>query len=267
MTQNFVVTQVLRVVMVGKDAYPENYASFSPDIHCNELIFHFSGQTTVHFDDLILETTADTIRFLPKGKFSNYEVFVHEPDECIYIDFQTDIPICEKAFVFDASKNHNLAPLFRKLFVRWMAQDEGSYFECISLLYKILSEMQKKNYSYNSHLKILKPAVDAILQGFLNTNFKIGELAEMCNISESYFKRLFKKNYGMPPKKYIIRLKINHACNLLRQKRYTVTQVAEICNFSDVYFFSRQFKNYVGITPFNFAKQGDDRKQEMARDQ
>lgn len=254
MNQNFIITKVLCVVMVGKDAYPENYASFSPDMYCNELIFHFSGQTTVHFDDLVLETKANTIRFLPKGKASDYEVFIHEPDECIYVNFETDVPVSEKAFVFDASKNYNLAPLFRKLFTRWMAQDEGSYFECISILYKILAEMQKKNYSYNNHLKILKPAVDAILQGFLNTSFTIGGLAEMCNISESYFKRLFEKNYGIPPKKYIIRLKINHACNLLLQRRYTVTQIAEICNFSDVCFFSRQFKKYVGMTPSEFAK-------------
>ena len=57
------------------------------------------------------------------------------------------------------------------------------------------------------------------------------------------------------PKKYIIGLKMNYACELLRLERYTVTQVAELCRFSDVYFFSRQFKEYVGMTPTRFVKQ------------
>ena len=46
---------------------------------------------------------------------------------------------------------------------------------------------------------------------------------------------------------------LDHACELLRPERYTVTQVAELCNFSDIYFFSRQFKEYVGITPTRFT--------------
>ena len=73
-------------------------------------------------------------------------------------------------------------------------------------------------------------------------------------MGESYFQKLFKEIYGISPKKYIIQLKINHACDLLRLERYTVTQIAELCNFSDVYFFSRQFKEYMGITPTQFIK-------------
>ena len=113
--------------------------------------------------------------------------------------------------------------------------------------------MQKKSYSSYDHYKKIKPAVDTILEGFLQEDITVESLAEKCNMSQSYFKRLFKEKYGIPPKKYMIRLKIDHACDLLRLKRYTVTQIAEICNFSDVYFFSRQFKEYVGITPTQFA--------------
>ena len=74
----------------------------------------------------------------------------------------------------------------------------------------------------------------------------------MCGMGESYFQKLFKEIHGISPKKYIIQLKINHACDLLRLERYTVTQIAELCNFSDIYFFSRQFKEYMGITPTQF---------------
>ena len=80
------------------------------------------------------------------------------------------------------------------------------------------------------------------------------KLAALCDMSESYLKRLFKERYGIPPKKYLIQLKLNHACDLLRLDRYTVTEIAEMCHFSDIYFFSRQFKEHMGITPTQFVK-------------
>ncbi len=254
MEKNFVITKILRIVMVGKDAYPDGLASFSPHMRCNELIFHFSGQVTVFFGDQVLKTQANTIRFLPKGEGSRHHVVINEPDECIAIAFLSDIPISAEAFVLDASQKQALGALFRRIFAAWMAKEDGSYFECVSLLYKIFAEMQKQSYSPYDHYKKIKPAVDAILEGFLQEDISVESLAQKCNMSPSYFKRLFKEKYGVPPKKYMIRLKIDHACDLLRTECYTVTQIAEICHFSGVYFFSRQFKEYMGITPTEFVK-------------
>ena len=41
---------------------------------------------------------------------------------------------------------------------------------------------------------------------------------------------------------------------LLRLESYSVARVAELSGFSDVYFFSRQFKEYMGLTPTEFVK-------------
>ena len=122
------------------------------------------------------------------------------------------------------------------------------------MLYRIFAELQKNTALPKQYEHKLAPALDKIHNHFLNEDFSISELASACNMSESYFQRLFKLRYGVPPKKYIIQLKINHSCDLLRLERYTVTQIAELCNFSDIYFFSRQFREYMGITPTQFIK-------------
>ncbi len=126
--------------------------------------------------------------------------------------------------------------------------------EAISILYKIFAELQHDVYVPKQHYLKIKPAIEYIHEHFLDEEVSVGKLSAQCGIRESYFQRLFKEKYGMSPKKHVIQLKINHACELLRLERYTVSQIAEMCNFADIYFFSRQFKEYMGITPTQFVK-------------
>ena len=252
MEEKFVITEINRIIMVGKEEYHEQITSFNHHLSSNELIFHFSGHATVFFDDLVLETKPNTIRFLPQGETKRYDVFRHERGECIDVCFSADRPLSPKAFVIDVVHNEKLGTLFKKLFATWVSKKEGYYFESVSLLYRILAGMQKDSSVPKRYESKIAPAMEMIHREFLTENFSLNKLAALCNMGESYFQKLFKKIYNVSPKKYIIQLKINHACDLLRLERYSVTQVAEICNFSDIYFFSRQFKEYMGISPTDF---------------
>ena len=254
MENNFIITRINRVIMVGKDEYAEQMTSFSHELKSNELIFHFSGHVTVFFDDLVLETKPNTIRFLPQGESKRYDVLRHECGECIDVFFEADREISAVAFVVSAAGNEKLGSLFSKLFATWVSKKEGYYFECVSLLYRIFAEMQKKAVVPRLHAQRIAPAIEMIHSGFLGGELSQKTLASACGIGESYFQKLFKEQYGVSPKRYIIQLRINHACDLLRTERYSVTQIAELSGFSDVYFFSRQFKEYVGIAPTQFAK-------------
>ena len=253
MKEKFVITEIKRIVMVGKNEYSEPMLSFGHTLNYNELIFHFSGHATVFFDDLVLETKPNTIRFLPQGENNRYDLIRHERGECIDVFFRADRPISKQAFVMNASQNEKIGALFKKLFSTWVSKKEGYYFESVSLLYRIFAEMQKDSPISKQHKSKIAPAMDMIHSDFLTRDFSLSELAAICKMGESYFQKLFKEIHGISPKKYIIQLKINHACDLLRLERYTVTQIAELCNFSDVYFFSRQFKEYMGITPTQFV--------------
>ena len=254
MEEKFVITEIKRVIMVGKNEYSEPMLSFGHTLNYNELIFHFSGHATVFFDDLVLETKPNTIRFLPKGETKRYDVLRKERGECIDVCFSADRPLSSQAFVMNVAQSEKLGILFKKLFSTWVSKKEGYYFESVSLLYRIFAEMQKDTAKPSLHKLKIAPAMDMIHSDFLTRDFSLSELAATCKMGESYFQKLFKEIHGISPKKYIIQLKINHACDLLRLERYTVTQIAELCNFSDVYFFSRQFKEYMGVAPTQFQK-------------
>ena len=53
MNLDFIITEIRRVILVGKEEYPEEKTSFSGKIKNNELIFHLSGESTYFFGDQI----------------------------------------------------------------------------------------------------------------------------------------------------------------------------------------------------------------------
>ncbi len=254
MKQDFIITRIKRVILVGKNEYPQSKTTFTNQLESSELIYHFSGKSIVYFNGKMLDIQEDTIRFLPKVENREYIVERKESGECVDIFFDTDIPISDEAFIVKATKNANIGNLFKKIFSIWVSKNDGYYFECIALLYKIFAEMQKQNYIPQNQYNLIKPAIEYIEENFLGSKISVNFLANKCGISEVYLKKLFIKKFNMPPVKYIIQLKINHACDLLRSQRYSITQVAELCGYDNIYFFSRQFKEYVGTSPSVFIK-------------
>ena len=254
MEEKFVIMEIKRIVMVGKNEYSEPMLSFGHTLNYNELIFHFSGQSTVYFNDKVMKTEENTIRFLPKGRNTQYIVEHWDRGDCMDVFFDTDRPIAKDAFVMKCSRSTAVANLFKKIFSVWVAKDEGYYFECISLLYRIFAELQKQNYIPENQYRAIQPAIDYIQKHFRYGKISVDELAARCGISTSYLKKLFIKKFGIPPSKYMISLKINYACDLLQSGLYNITQTAEHCGYADIYFFSRQFKEYRGISPSAFIE-------------
>lgn len=239
--------------MVGKDEYKETITSFSNLKACsNEVIFHLSGEATIFFNGKQLDVTKDCIRFLPQGEIHEYIVKRKEHGDCIDIFFDTDISISDEAFVIKPKQSEKIKTLFKRIFAIWVAKDDGYYFECISMLYKIFAELEKKNYIPESQYNAIKPAIEYIEKHFLDKKITAENLTSCCTISYPYIKKLFVKKFGMSPIKYSIQLKINYACDLLKSEQFTVSEIAENCGYDNVYFFSRQFKNYTGITPSQY---------------
>lgn len=79
--------------------------------------------------------------------------------------------------------------------------------------------------------------------------YEIHILAEQCQLSPRYFSLKFKEIIGQPVRSFIIESKMKRAKHLLLYKNMNVTEVARKLGYNDVYFFSRQFKQYEGISP------------------
>ena len=255
MKDKLIITDINRIVLVGQHEYHEKKISFrSKYLHYHELIYHFSGNATVYFNEQILKTQPNTIRYLPFGPYEKYIVDRETRGECIDICFASNVSLADTAFVVSV-KNEKIASLFKKIFSLWVAKNEEYYLECISLLYKIIAEMRKTSYLPDSQYLKIKPALDYIHKNFLNQEpITANTLVSLCGISYSYIKKLFTLKYKISPKRYILQLKMNYACDCLLCGEYTVSQIAEMCGYPDLYTFSHQFKIEFGISPTQFIK-------------
>lgn len=255
LNENLIITDINRIIFVGKNEYKENPTSFSSGtLFYHELIYHFSGDTTVYFNEETLHTTPNVIRYLPAGNCEKYIVDRKERGECIDICFASNIPLSDRACIFFV-KNDKIQTLFRKIFLMWTQKGDEYYLECVSLLYKIIAEMKKSNYLPDSLFQKIKPAIEYIQNNFLSNELITAEkLASLCGVSYSYIKELFNLKFKLSPKKYILSLKMNYACDLLKHNEYSITQVAEMCGYNDIYTFSHQFKTEFGSSPSNFVR-------------
>jgi two-component system response regulator YesN len=72
--------------------------------------------------------------------------------------------------------------------------------------------------------------------------------------SKSYIKAQFKKKTGSSVIQHYISMKIDKAKKLLSQQKYTISEISDILGFSSVFYFSRQFKEYAGVSPSSFRE-------------
>ena len=95
----------------------------------------------------------------------------------------------------------------------------------------------------------LKEAMDFIHDNFTKGDFSIEDLAQLCNMSGTYFRKLFMNKFNTSPRAYINKLKLNYALELLNSGYYTISEVSDKCGFKNIYYFSSFIKKETGLSP------------------
>lgn len=84
------------------------------------------------------------------------------------------------------------------------------------------------------------------------SDLTLTELAEIVNLSPSYFSTLFNNITSMTFVNYLTRMRISHAQKLLRTTNLHIYEIAEQAGYKNSYYFNRIFKNQQGITPLEY---------------
>ena len=84
------------------------------------------------------------------------------------------------------------------------------------------------------------------------SNLNLEELAKLCNLSVSSFKREFKKVFNDTPNNYITDLKLKRAKELLSITEMPISEIAYGVGFNDPLYFTRTFKKKIGSSPSEY---------------
>jgi AraC-like DNA-binding protein len=163
----------------------------------------------------------------------------------------------QKAWVFPRAE----APVFGQM-VDVILRESGSqlpyYRQMIhNYLKNLVMEMMRHNPQLSRQTQILGSSVRIVAAlNFINEHYtseiKVQELADVCGLSESHFRRVFEENMNMSPMEYTNFVRVQRACELMKKSDEPIEHVAAKCGFTTQSTFNRNFRKYLDTTPYQW---------------
>lgn len=81
---------------------------------------------------------------------------------------------------------------------------------------------------------------------------KVLDLAKACNMSETHFRRTFEECINMKPTDYMNLVRVQKACEFLKNTNDSMDLIAMKCGFVTTSTLNRNFKKYLGTSPYQW---------------
>lgn len=85
-------------------------------------------------------------------------------------------------------------------------------------------------------------------------NLKLEDYAQLCNMSESTFRRYFKRYYNTTPGSWLNNMKLDFAWSKILNSTLNINQIALEAGFEEPSYFIRTFKRKFKTTPYRLRK-------------
>lgn len=250
---NAIVTDINLAIYVAPD--------IAVHIHNNRgfyglVINDSTAEKEIYFSDgTVIKTGPNEVHYFPKG--SSYHVETLVSGGCYAINFDLLDGIDEKPFNIKFRNHEAVLKDFKSAVDAWGEKNEfcNTYIrECIYAIIIKINKEYRRSYMPKRKELLIKPAVDTIKRDFARCNLSVKQLAQLCGISEVYFRRLFIDEFSLSPKEYIINLRLEYAKRLLLSAQFSVSDIALMCGYFEPCHFSREFKKHFGISPAEYVK-------------
>ena len=110
-------------------------------------------------------------------------------------------------------------------------------------IYELLSLFLHETADVPQKYKKIQPAIEAIGRLYFE-NKPVSYYAELCNMSESNFRKLFRAYTGRSPIEYRNLIRISEAQKLIEEGECTTTEAACVTGFNNLSFFYELYRKY-----------------------
>lgn len=191
-----------------------------------------------------------TVRFFAPVSAESYTVGVNFS---VYNPKSVPCVLSDSITVFTPD-NANYKSIFNKLSL-YSEADVICLGKIKSVMYDLLFKLSEYyRTDYCGKYRIISKGI-TYLEQEEKQELKIGEIAALCNVSEVYFRKLFKEYSGMSPTEYRTLARLCRAKVYLRENRLSVAEISDLLGFGDVSYFIKLFREANGITPREYRNQ------------
>ena len=209
----------------------------------------------------------DRFCLMPKHNISSWDVrgalsFVHlyyTDDHLRQVIEQTwdrspaSIQVAEQVF----SEDRQITQLYRHFLLSCQWQDNSNHLLLSSATNLLITHLARQytqlQWSLPQVRGGLSPSVlnrvKEYIHGHLADPLSLADLAQIAELSEYHFARMFKQSMGVAPHQYVMNARLIRAESLLRHTALDMTTIALDCGFSSTSHFSHRFKSLRGMAP------------------
>lgn len=235
------------------------------------LVLCVSGRGIFEFDGERLSLSAGQMMFLPTG--SAYTVTCEDPIPFVHytVNFRLSsfeptegtaaarILSGKRRFICTDGEDGRMKACMEKLLSLWQAKRNGYRIMAKAAVYELLGAYLTgagralRDVEGYGKLRAAKHVMD---EDFCHDH-AISELAALCNLSQTHFRRLWRRVFGITPVAYLRSRRIARARDLLLSGLYSVSDAARESGFDDANYFSRVFRKETGLTPSEYMTSGE----------
>lgn len=275
------------LIALHGDAWKRKYGSEDDIMHFHNLLeigVCHSGNGKMRFEDSDIPYDPGVITVIPANYPHNtvseedaesfWEYLFVDPEKVLMAMYPDDIlfrqkmleKINRKAFLKSEVEMPELSKVVHTILGE-MCRKQDLYRECVRGMVLTLLIMIAR---MNSDLPLLpegglrqkngfdqvRPALEYIRDHYAMP-MKIAQIASVCHMSESHFRRLFEENIGMTPVEYLNQVRVKKACDMIKKTGYSMEEIAVKVGFTTTSTFNRNFKRITGSSPYQWKKQPD----------
>lgn len=249
----------IKFAICGITYVNKNYYQRRPNSVLCTIEYVFDGEGTVCENGITHNVKKGDFFFLHFGADQIYYTSQENPWQKMFITIDCDTVFVntllrlydiEHKFIF---RNVNSPMSLEKIIELIKSNDSDCARELESLLATLIIELAHTSTETSGIHSVMDKAKKYIEKN-INSKITVTDLCNFLNISQSYFRTVFKKETGMSPNQYIHTRKIEHSKVLLEQTSMPISEITDMLSFNSIPHFTKIFKNITGETPGEYRK-------------
>jgi len=244
----------------------------------NAISLVIQGQKTIRFADKAVDTNDKEIHFLSAGNsIASFDISNQKEFQSILIFYDdrelADFSVTNGALIEKAQKKYRTTPSryvsfekddFIRNYIRSMqlivasGKQWPAAMKRIKLWELLLYLLEKRteiflSFLYRGNALQNEITIRSVVESNVTENLTLEEMAFLCNVSPSTFKRQFGKIYNMSPAAWFLEQKMKLAAQLLGKQKERPGEIWFRLGFETHAGFTKSFKKHFGVSPKVYA--------------